>query len=466
MHRTVLAILVIALSVAGSVNGQLVDQRGSSSPSDQLPSPRVHQENTSASVPIPDIVPISPFLPASPLPPAPDGDAPSAPLSPPLWPASAPPPAATYRFWIGSEALLWWEKAGHLPPQLVTTGFPTDTHPGALGQPNTLDVFGAGNLNYGAFGGVRLFAGGWLDPHQVIGLEASGFVLDNRTLGFNFTSAPGGNPLLALRHLDVPSGAENAFVITAPQAAGATVGPAAGSISIFTHSQLWGAESNVLHALRWTNRFRLVGLAGFRYLNLSEGVSLSTQRATIDGSSLSFLGGSVAAPAVELTRDQFGGRNQFFGGQLGIRADYYFGHFFVATRGSVALGRTNEVANVFGLTTVQQVGGVPQGSAGGLYALSSNSGHFVNQDFGVVPEFRLAVGVLLTRWLRATLGYDFLYWSRVMRAGDEIDLRVDTRQVPSDPAFQASAVPRFPTPLTNPSAFWAQGLTFGLELTF
>jgi len=80
--------------------------------------------------------------------------------APSLWPAFAPPPAANYRFWVGTETLLWWEKDGHLPPNLVTTGFPTDAHPGALGQPNTLSLSGAGNLDYGAFGGIRLFGGG------------------------------------------------------------------------------------------------------------------------------------------------------------------------------------------------------------------------------------------------------------------------------------------------------------------
>jgi hypothetical protein len=300
----------------------------------------------------------------------------------------------------------------------VTTGLPTDSIPGALGQPNTLVLSGLSSVNYGVFGGVRAFAGGWLDPQQIIGLDASGFVLQRQDRSFGFGSTPGGNPLLTLRHLDVPTGAQDAFVIAAPSSSGAKVGPLAGTIAIQNNSQLWGADANVLHALCWTRHFYLAGLVGFRYLDLSESAAILTRRAAVGSAPLTFLNQNFAAPAFELTDDQFRARSQFFGGQLGLRGDYYFSHFFVGIIGKVALGRTDEVANILGITTVQPHNGLPETAAGGLYALPSNSGRTINQDFGVVPEVQLKGGVLLTRWLRATVGYDFLYWSRVMRAGN------------------------------------------------
>ncbi len=75
-------------------------------------------------------------------------------------------------------------------------------------------------------------------------------------------------------------------------------------------------------------------------------------------------------------------------------------------------------------------------------------------------------GVLLTPWLRATVGYNFLYWSQVLRAGSAIDLTVDRRQVPTDPAFQAGALAVFPHPTLTHSDFWVQGVTLGLECNF
>src|SRR5262249_53745226 len=103
---------------------------------------------------------------------------------------------------------------------------------------------------------------------------------------------------------------------------------------------------------------------------------------------------------------------------------------------------------------------------GGLYALHSNSGRFTNQDFGVVPEFQLKGGVILTPWLRVTLGYNFLYWGRGLRAGKGIDVTVDPRQVPTDPGHGGGIGASFPRPALRPTDFWAQGLTFGMEVTF
>ncbi len=342
------------------------------------------------------------------------------PLMKPSCIAAAQPPSAGnfpalsltptgYRFWGGIENLGWLEKRESLPANLVTTGLLTDAVPGALGQPNTLGLSGSGNINFGPFLGVRLFAGVWLDPRQTIGLDASGFVLQDHSHSFGFNSTVGGNPLLALSHIDATDGAQAAFVIAAPAVS-------SGGIAVQTTSQLWGADANLLHAFYWSPSFRLVGLFGFRYLDLNEGLSIQTRKTAIDDATLSFLGQSFAAPAFELTDDRFHARSQFFGGQVGVRSEYYFSHFFVAASSKLAVGRTDEVMNALGVSTVQPGHGPAQSSAGGLFALPSNSGRTVNSDLGLVPEFQLTGGVLLTRWLRVTIGYDGLYWSRVLRA--------------------------------------------------
>ncbi len=366
---------------------------------------------------------------------------------------------ANYLYWAGTESLLWWERNGHLPANLVTSGLPTDAVPGALGQLNTLGLSGPGTINYGAFSGIRLFAGAWLDPQQILGVDASGFVLQQRSQGFALNSTVGGNPLLALRHSDAFTGLPDAFVLASPSISN-------GGIALHTNSQLWGADANLAHTFFRLPSFRLVGLFGFRYLDLSEGLSLETRKMAIDHSTISFQGQNFATPAFELTADRIHARSQFFGGQAGLRGEYYFSHFFIAATGKLALGRTNEVMDAMGVSTLQ-IGTFPlRTAAGGLFVLPSNTGHFVNQDFGIVPELQLKGGVLLTRWLRATIGYDILYWSRVFRAGDSLDLTVDNRQVPTSPSYQAGVIGHSPQPLFNTSNFWVQGLTFGLEFTF
>jgi hypothetical protein len=204
-----------------------------------------------------------------------------------------------------------------------------------------------------------------------------------------------------------------------------------------------------------------------RYLDLSESVNLMTRKGATGTSSVSFLGRSFVAPAFELTDDSFHGRSQFFGGQVGLQGEYFFlTRLFVGFAGKLAVGRTDEVSSALGTSTLQARNTPPQTAAGGLYALPSNSGRFVNQDLAWVPQVQLRGGVLIMPWLRATVGYDFLYWSRVLRPGDQIDLVVDPRQVPTDPAYRAGTVTGYPRPMTNHSDFWAQGFNVGLELAF
>lgn len=404
--------------------------------------------------------------------------------------------------WAGTEALIWWEKKQPLPPDLVTSGSVNDLRPGALGQPGTytlgpgLDPTGDG---YGAFAGVRAFAGAWLDPHQGLGLEAGGFVLEDRGTFFALNSTAFGLPLLALRHFDPVGAPGNTPALPPPTVGGGTAHPAAapasdafliaappspirpgslpGGLVIRSDSQLWGADGHVLHALYWSPDFHLVALAGFRYLNLTESVGILTQRSGHGPSQVFFVGGrfpqtptdggNTPQLASEVTDDAFHVRNQFYGGQVGLRGEYWFDRFFVRAGCALDLGGTEETQTVQGNSTLQpRKLGTLVATRGGLFALPSNSGESRHGDFGVIPELQLQGGVLLTPWLRATIGYDFLYWSEVLRPGNQIDLTVDRRQVPTDPAFRPGSPAGFPRPQANPSDFWVQGLSLGLEVTY
>src|SRR5262249_59900165 len=101
---------------------------------------------------------------------------------------------------------------------------------------------------------------------------------------------------------------------------------------------------------------------------------------------------------------------------------------------------------------------------GGLLALSSNIGHYDRERFTVIPEVGLNVGYELSEHCRLTVGYNFLYWSSVVRPGDQIDRNVDVTLIPN---FIASDLPtgqRRPAPLLQKTDFWAQGLSVGVEI--
>jgi len=146
-------------------------------------------------------------------------------------------------------------------------------------------------------------------------------------------------------------------------------------------------------------------------------------------------------------------------------AERQWGRFSVALRGSVALGVTHQELDITGAQLVTPPGGPATAFTGGLLAVGPNLGQFSRDRFGVVPEVSVNLGYWLTPYLKAYAGYNFLYWSNVIRPGDQIDRVVDLTFVPNTPAMNP---PTFsgqfrPQPLFQQSGFWAQGIQFGLE---
>jgi hypothetical protein len=103
-------------------------------------------------------------------------------------------------------------------------------------------------------------------------------------------------------------------------------------------------------------------------------------------------------------------------------------------------------------------------AVGGLLALPTNIGHFSRDRFSVVPEIGVNLGYQLTDHLRAYVGYNFLYWTNVVRPGAQIDRVLDVTLIPNFPV--PGAVPtgqNRPMVPFKENDFWAQGINFGLE---
>ena len=105
-------------------------------------------------------------------------------------------------------------------------------------------------------------------------------------------------------------------------------------------------------------------------------------------------------------------------------------------------------------------------SPGGLLALRSNIGSSSNDEFSVVPKVTVKVGYQVNNALRGFVGYDFLYWSAVVRPGKQIDTVVDESLIPNFNPSAVSAGQDRPGVLFRESDFWVQGLTTGLELRY
>lgn len=355
-----------------------------------------------------------------------------------------PKPSALY---TSGEYLLWRIKKGPVDAPLLTTG--DSATGGLLGDPSTQVLFGNRSLDYGTFSGGRLTVGYWLDCDRNLGIEGSGFSLERKVTRFSAASDAAGNPPLGIPARD-PDGGEQRFLVSNP---GPFFSPIAGSITFSSSSRLWGGDGNVSVNMWCTEGLRVDFLAGFRYLDLTEDLQ--------DGVFESRIG--VDKPLVGT--DRFQTRNRFYGGQLGTRFAYHCCPLSVDLTGLVALGSTEQLLNITGTTLVSGTAAVSPGSFSGfVFSQPTNIGSSRHSDFSVVPQVKLKVGCDLGQHLRATAGYDFMYWTNVLRPGQQIDRTVNISQTPRDVGGNNQLIRAArPLPLNNKSDIWAQGLSLGLE---
>jgi hypothetical protein len=179
-----------------------------------------------------------------------------------------------------------------------------------------------------------------------------------------------------------------------------------------------------------------------------------------------FLGQPVGPPSTIVDFDRFRASNHFYGGQLATRANWYAGLWDVTVVGKLALGGTEQIIGVDGGSILYTPGSAPVSAVGGILAQPSNIGRYYHCAFTAVPEVDLNVGYQITPWLRAQVGYSFIYWSSVVRPGDQIDRTVNPFQVPTDQNYGAGTGPARPVLTPHTTDFWAQGINFGLEFRF
>lgn len=350
------------------------------------------------------------------------------------------------RLYLSGEYLLWWIKNSNVPP-LVTTGPVGST--GAIGAPGTTVLFG-GSVDNEERSGGRFTAGYWFDDCHTLALESTFFFLANRNV--NFAANSGTFPLLARPFFDLNSGAEIAEITTSP-------GLGTGGIAVNTFSRLWGAEMNLRYNICDNCRWHFDVLGGFRYLNLREGINIQ-ENILADAAAPMFAGDTIQV------NDDFNTRNQFYGGQIGTRLGWTWNRWSIDWLAKVALGDTHQVVNIQGNQLITTPAGATSFFNGGLLALGSNSGSFSRDQFAVVPETDLVLSFRVTNHMKLLLGYSFLYWSNVVRPGDQIDRVIDVTKIPNSGFQVAPTGLNRPAPLFRSTDFWAQGISFGMEFVF
>jgi hypothetical protein len=380
-------------------------------------------------------------------------------------------------FWLVPEYLFWAIK-GPRVPALASTGTPASA--GVLGRPGAALLPNSSDLNGDPFSGGRFTAGTWLNDEHTLGFQGSYFFLGEETERFEATSAGGpGSPVLARPFTDIRTGQPGALLVASPD-----LGP--GAIRTSFGSSLQGAEGDLVYEAYCCQPFRVEVVGGFRYEDLAEELGIGDAEVVPRGPSV--LGGHGLSVV-----DEFHTRNTFFGGELGARGEYQWGHWVGTLAANLALGSNKETVRIIGATNVAPRSRLPRAQTirfptvptaptvpttptrtpglraldGGLLALPSNEGRYRTDEFSAIPQLDLQLAYQFNPYVRAFVGYTFVYWSEVARPGNQIDLGVNPALVPALLRRGRRATgPERPAFVLQETDFWAQGLDVGLEFRY
>lgn len=379
-------------------------------------------------------------------------------------------PNGSMTTWLDADYLLWWFKPAPAGPALLTTGNltdPTSLGSGILGQPGTSVLAGNSYLNTGPYSGFRI-GGGFMAPSGTIGGEGSFFYLAQEGVNENFSSDGTGNPLLARPIVDARTGNETVLFVSAPNAF-------AGSFNVASSTEFFGADGNIL--LPWARcaacypdevGYYVTGLAGFSYLNLRDTLSMS-QSSTVLTDGIGYFDSLPVSPGSNISLvDNIRTLNQFYGGQIGLKAGINWWRFSLYGTTKLALGSMRETANLSGSTTGYVPAlGTTMTVPGGLYVLSSNAGNHARNITAFAPQGTLNFAVEITSQIQLHVGYTIIWISDVAQPGNLIDRTVNQTQLPSAQTYNPSVPgPQHPGFTWSGTDFWAQGVNVGLSLRF
>lgn len=369
--------------------------------------------------------------------------------------------AQTLPYWVHGEFLVWWTKAGNLPVLATTTTSDDPATAGQLGADGTQVVLGNSEYNFGSIPGGRLSAGFSFGSGNIYGIEASGFLLADRGRTQTVQATQDQNLVLARPYINAITNRETVSMVAFP-------GAFTGTISAETEiNEFWGTAIN-LTANPWTfNNFRVGFLTGFRYVNFGDMLTVRQATTVLGNGVVGFLGQPVTSPNGIRLMDIFDTNNQFYFGQFGMRFGMDVGPWSLDVGTTFGTGGVEQAVTITGSSLlVNGTGQITGAAGGGLLAIPFNEGRWTRSRSANLFEVDAKLSYFFTEQVSAFVGYDFLYLSRLFRAGDQIDRMINTTQVPTSLAFGNPFGPRRPLPTLNSSDFWAQGLTFGVALRF
>jgi hypothetical protein len=347
-------------------------------------------------------------------------------------------------FWVSAEYMAWRIRKDRVPP-LVATG-PAAFPVGILGNPGTV-VLSDRELDPGTFTGVRLRAGCWLDTCQSIGVEGSIFGLHERTNTASFNS--GQFPVLTRPFTDVNPGGANSEFLAFP-------GISSGAITIENKTRLLGASLYARCPICNIGCGRVDALLGPQYLDLREELTITERSTFAPNAPFPGLAGNSFTAV-----DQFKTSNRFCGFLFGGSARASYECLTFDLMAGVGVGVTRQEIEING-SQQSSLGS----ASGGLLALpGGNIGKHEKDQFSLVPQLGLNVGYQVTSYCQIFVGYTCLYWTGVVRPGQQIDPVLDVNRIPNFGGGAAATAVRPQVPFER-STFWAQGVSVGVQFSW
>jgi hypothetical protein len=378
---------------------------------------------------------------------------PTPPSGPEFAPDPPPPPSEYRPRWeLTAEAVFFLFRRPEPRFPLATLGDVANPVPGALGQPGTRVLADGSTFTENLHIGTRVTGTLWLtDEPEALGVQASGFIMEQANSSFNQGNAGGAaDPVLARPYFNVVLGREDAD----PRAVPATM---AGNVNLAFTTRLMGADASLIYNLTGHSTYgpSLFALVGPRWLKLDE--RYSSNETSTDLPPL---------PAnTFVIQDRFTTYNQFYGGQIGTQFRYRWEGVTFDLISKVAAGNNYETLQINGFTSVtNQATGKTVAGQQGLFAQPSNIGRYTHNSFSVIPELALKLKVDLTQSIKVTLGYGFLSMTHAARPAENLDRNINIQPLGA-PGQVGPAFPMRPTSIAETN-FWTHTFSLGLELVF
>lgn len=345
--------------------------------------------------------------------------------------------------WYASVEFLWWYLKKDDIPNLVTTG--PDGSSGIPGDAGVRVMYGGAIISrHDRFIGVRPTLGYWFDNEHTMGVEGSLFFLERDSSILHLKRTTGN---LYRLYIDAETGeyATEQFSGFLPSGV-----ERRGSLQVYGRKEIYGEDVRGLFQLHQDDSWRWYGVLGAKFLQFRN--QLNIVNTGYDEPELNVLYG---------VEDNYYAYDRFYGGQIGLKVETHNGPWFANCMLACGLGMNDQRLRTDAAREVRTPLSQDKRPIG-LLVQYSNIVDETRWVFSAVPELQVNLGWEPTEWFKMQVGYSFMAWTNVLRAGDQVDLVVNTDQI-NGPDYIGSARPTIPW---TESTFWAQGFSVGFEFSW